>query len=115
MEEESGDGGGGCVCQSKVNVTVFTCHVLSLCADVTDYYESPDCPQTMVSEWEEFFRPALQECLLAIYLRNFGEGELCVSETLVRVSLCVSETLVRGSLCVSETLVRGSCVCQKLW
>ena len=53
--------------QSQVNVAVLRCRVMQLLHSVTVYCNSADCPQTLTSEWREFFQPALQESLLAIY------------------------------------------------
>jgi len=74
MREESGKMspyGKGCQ-ESQVNVAVLQCQVLQLLHSVVLYCNSTDCQESLNSEWREFFQPALQESLLAIYLNSSG-------------------------------------------
>ena len=53
-----------------LNLTIFICHMMRLCHDVAIYCSSVDCQGSLAVEWCDFFKPALQESLLSVFLNN---------------------------------------------
>ena len=57
---------------SSINQTVLLYHIFSLSHSVALFFSSP-FPQTQqATEWEEFFQPALQDCILPYFMKTAG-------------------------------------------
>ena len=57
----------------SINQTVLLSRIFSLCHSVALFFSSP-FPQTQqATEWEEFFQPALQDCILPYFMKTVGK------------------------------------------
>ena len=58
---------------SSINQTVLLYNIFSLSHSVALFFSSP-FPQTQqATEWEEFFQPALQDCILPYFMKMAGK------------------------------------------